>query len=331
MRMSRRMTMGGGPKKYRISAYENMAANRKKGVGANFQGRANFIGGRNESGIMIATGDSYTSAGVRSAISMSYARDELSGSVDGNGSLILGGGASSQKVERITSAGVLSTLADMLGGGQSGAAATNGVGAVLFAGGTVSAANNKINKYLNGVLSSMPTLSAARWGLSGVKNGAGSVLFAGGMDTVNLGTVDCITTADVRSTLTALQTNRRGMASAADGLGNVLFINGSLDSGTSYAVDMYTPANIRSSYVNAGNARYGHQALKCPNGDVVIGGGNTNIIEFYTTAGVKSVLNGLSSARPYLMAATDIDGNMVFAGGEVSGVASAYVDKLSFK
>ncbi|MHB1154057.1 MAG: Kelch repeat-containing protein [Eubacteriales bacterium] len=336
MRMSRRFSMGGGPKKYKIVQFTGMAEGRKSGVGAYHNGAATFIGGLNQSGTEVASGVRVLSDGTRtSTANMAYARTELSGSVDGDGSLILGGGLSNnQRVEKYDSSGTRSTLTDMLGGGQKSAAATNGVGAVLICGGLKSTIkNNKCNKYLGGVLSAMPNMSTIRYDHSAVTDGNGTVRVLGGEHDVGVtGIHDYYTTADVRTTTSGLYTARRRMAAAMDGNGSVLFCGGYLDTGAPTNVaEIFTAANVHSSLPNMTYERGAATAIMSPNGDVVIAGGTDGPMDIYSTSGVKTTFSGLVYYRTDLMSAYDEQGNMIFAGGAYGGTqAGAYLDKLSY-
>lgn len=333
MRMCRRMTMGGGPKKYKIVELQGMTDGRRNGVGAYYNGRATFVGGFSAQGTQLAAGECIASDGSRTTITMTYARSELSGAVDGDGSLILAAGNSNnKKVEQFNSSGVRSTLTDMLGGGQYSSAAKNGVGAVLIAGGWITSSNAKCNKYLGGVLSAMSNMSVVRHDLSGVTDGDGIVRFIGGKTdgNVSVGTHDYYSTADVRSTTSGLYTNRYRMAAATNGIGQVLVCGGYLDSGQSKEVDMFS-TGVHTSLPEMTYARAGAKAIMNPyNGDVVIGGGTEGLMEIYSTAGVKTTFSGLVWYRTDLMAAYDDANNMLFAGGTYGGSVGAYLDKLSY-
>jgi hypothetical protein len=183
--------------------------------------------------------------------------------------------------------------------------------------------------------------------------GGGNVVFAGGGGSLPgstpSSTVDRFTSAGVRTTWPGLTVGRDSLAGTRDGNGNVLFAGGTTITTThslivsSYVVDRYTPAGVRSAVPTFQMQRHNLAAATDGNGNALFGGGLSFIgnnlpqtvetrqnMDRYAPDGTRTGGSNLITARHSLSAATDSGGNVVFAGGITTGsTPSSIVDRFT--
>lgn len=218
-------------------------------------------------------------------------------------------------------------------------AVTNGLGHVLFGGGSNAGSTyyNTVNKYLNAtsVMSTLTGLANQAMGRAAATFGDGGVLFVGGYyGSSPLTDTDKYDTADVHTNITALSVGRKEPAAAADGAGNIIVAGGVLSSFyPTTTVERFTSAGVRTILDPLGVNRTDMAAVTDNNGNVILAGGSypgttyyANV-DKYDTAGVRTALSPLSVARSLLAGAKDGAGNILFGGGNASGVSSDVVDK----
>ena len=224
------------------------------------------------------------------------------------------------KTERIT-------LEDQMQEHYNYAAATDGNGNVLFAGGSPSYSSLVDVYNTDGVRSNGTSLSQGRTGIAAATDGNGCVLFGGGQRSSGYSSVvDKYDLDGVRTSLTALSVARGFLAAATDGNGCVLFGGGLYNSYRS-AVNKYDMSGTRSTLTPLSVARGSLAAATDGNGCVLFGGGENSsstvsAVDKYDTSGTRTTLESLSAARKSLTAAADGNGNVLFGGG-VDGSSSS--------
>lgn len=221
------------------------------------------------------------------------------------------------------------------------AAATDGRGSVLFAGGFRSYQGSQaaVDRYeTNGNHTVLEGLSVAREKLAAAADGNGNVLFAGGtVELIGMGTtaVDKYDIYGNHSVLQGLSQNKRAMAGATDGNGNVLF-GGGVNNGQDYGVERYDKSGVRTLLTPLMQGRVALAAATDKNGSVLFGGGQGgnsgvgagNLVERYDKNGSRTSLPPLADFVAKLAAATDGNGSVLFAGGEKIYWSNTYSDTV---
>ena len=216
------------------------------------------------------------------------------------------------------------------------AAAADGQGRILFAGGyTSSGATNIVEIYGMYGQHLTTTLSVARYNLAASTDSAGNAAFAGGyvQGGIASNVIDIYSSSGANSTST-LSMSRYSLAAAKENGGGILFGGGYGDGSYHNVVDKLTPGGYVSTITPLGAGR-SNLAAAFNSGNTVFAGGilsdginYSNNVDRYDSAGIHTRLDDLSAARAYLSGTATGDGSTLFAGG-YSGAWFDNVDRYN--
>lgn len=330
----------------RITLEDQMQEHYNYAAATDGNGNVFFAGGSPSYSALV---DIYNTDGVRSnGTALSRGRVEMAAATDGSGCVLFGGGETSSSksakystaVDKYALDGTRTTLTALSLGRYGLAAATDGNGNVLFAGGSsYSTSGVVVDKYdTAGIRTTLESLSEPTARLAAATDGNGNVLFGGGMYDSYRSAVNKYDMSGTRSTLTPLSVARGFLAAATDGNGCVLFGGGS-NSSVSAVVDKYDTSGTRTTLEPLSEARHSLAASTDGNGNVMFGGGiasngsngsvKSATVEQYDVNGNQTVLEPLSVGRDSLAAAADGNGDVLFGGGLIASGAVYNVDKYS--
>jgi hypothetical protein len=216
------------------------------------------------------------------------------------------------------------------------AGASLGDGSVLFAGGT----KPDVEKYdVNGVRTTLTSLSNIRTGLAAATLGDGSVLFAGGQGNDDTGGTQVFSIVEkydkngVKSTFENLASPKEFLAAATLGDGSVLFAGGykTDNNGTSIiyseTVEKYDVNGVRTTLSSLSQAKTYLKGATLGDGSVLFAGGANSLgvcssVDKYDKNGVKSIVQDLISPREHHAMSTYGDGSVLVIGGALASATN---------
>lgn len=287
----------------------------------------------------------------------------LAGATDGKGKVLFGGGyrvglvdsEPTDKVEAYSPDGTKSECSPLSVARSGLAAASDGGGKVLFAGGSTAGGSTIIGTYssvdtvdrydTNGTRVTLAPLSTRKSYISSSTDGNGNALFGGGMNKYPTlisvsSSVEKYDPSGNRSTLPPLALARAYPAAATDGNGNVLFAGGMATNPQYEAVavdvvDRYSPGGLRTTLAPLSVARTVATAVRDKAGNVYVAGGNTlsglsAVVDKYTPGGVRTTARSLAEPRGGVASAMDGNGDIIFAGGSNKRYATEDTNDIVF-